>query len=79
MFISHKYKVIFVHIQRTGGNSIHKIFQEFDQDLLVNLNFEPAKKRTKHCFVSDIKVLIEDDIFSNYTKFCVVRNPYDRS
>ncbi|EDN69667.1 conserved hypothetical protein [Beggiatoa sp. PS] len=78
MFISHKYKVIFVHIQRTGGNSIHKVFQEFDRDLLVRIKLDPRKKRTRHCFTSDIKAVIDDHIFRNYTKFCVVRNPFDR-
>ncbi len=78
MFISHKYKVIFIHIQRTGGNSIHKAFREFDPNLLEIISIAPSKKLIRHCFISDIKMAIDDEIFKNYTKFCVVRNPYDR-
>ncbi|EDN71179.1 conserved hypothetical protein [Beggiatoa sp. PS] len=78
MFISHKYKVIFIHIQRTGGNSIHKAFREFDPNLLEIISIAPSKKLIRHSFISDIKMAIDSDIFKNYTKFCVVRNPYDR-
>jgi len=76
MFISHKYKVIFVHIQRTGGNSIQKIFEQFDPDLVAKVNIDA--NRLKHCFASDIKNAIADDIFQSYLKFSVIRNPYDR-
>ncbi|PCI30780.1 MAG: hypothetical protein COB67_01105, partial [SAR324 cluster bacterium] len=58
MFISHKYKVIFIHIQRTGGNSIHKIFQEHDPELQESIPVHSLKKRTKHCFASDTKEAI---------------------
>lgn len=78
MFISHKYKVIFVHIQRTGGTSILKAFEALDPDLVKILPFNPAQKRTKHCFASDIQALIDEEIFTTYTKFSVVRNPFDR-
>jgi hypothetical protein len=78
MFISHKYKVIFIHIQRTGGNSIHKAFREFDPNLLETISIAPSKRLIRHGSISDIKAAIDDEIFKNYTKFCVVRNPYDR-
>ncbi len=78
MFISHKYKVIFVHIQRTGGYSIQKTFQKYDPELIEIIPVEPLKKRVRHCFASDIAIIIDTDIFRDYTKFCVVRNPYDR-
>jgi hypothetical protein len=78
MFISHKYKVIFIHIQRTGGNSIHKAFREFDPNLLETISIAPSKNLIRHGFISDIKMAIDGEIFKNYTKFCVVRNPYDR-
>ena len=78
MFISHKYKMIFIHIQRTGGYSIQKIFQKYDPDLIEIIPVEPLKKRVRHCFASDIAVAIDGDVFRSYTKFCVVRNPFDR-
>ncbi|AUX43527.1 uncharacterized protein SOCE26_049760 [Sorangium cellulosum] len=78
MFISHKYKAIFVHIQRTGGNSIQKIFEEFDPDLIETVPVDPSKNRTKHCYISDIKAAVDEAVFERYVKFCVVRNPFDR-
>jgi hypothetical protein len=78
VFISHKYKAIFVHIQRTGGNSVQKVFADHDPDLIEAVPVDPAKKRTKHCFASDIRAAIEPATFAAYTKFAVVRNPYER-
>lgn len=78
MFISHKYKVIFVHIQKNGGTSIENLFEEFDPDLIKRIWIDPSKKTLRHSFASDIKAAIDDNIFRNYTKFCVVRNPFDR-
>jgi len=78
MFISHKYKVIFVHVQRTGGNSIHKLFQESDPDLVETLPVTPSLKGAKHCFLTDIRDAIDGDIFNGYLKFCVARHPVTR-
>lgn len=78
MFISHKYKAIFIHIQRTGGNSVQKLFEDTDPELIEAIAIDPARKRTKHCFVTDIKSTIDPAAFEAYTKFCVVRNPFDR-
>lgn len=78
MFVSHKYKVIFVHIQRTGGNSVQKVFESHDPTLQIKLPFPPALKRIKHPFITDIKAVLDAEIFQTYTKFCTVRNPFDR-
>jgi hypothetical protein len=78
MFISHRYRAIFVHIQRTGGNSVQKVFAEHDPDLIEAVPVDPANQRTKHCFASDIRAAIEPATFAGYTKFAVVRNPYER-
>ncbi len=78
MFVSHKYRAIFVHIQRTGGNSIQRIFEEHDPDLVQTIPIDPARNRTKHCYAADIEEALDPAIFRAYTKFCVVRNPFDR-
>jgi hypothetical protein len=78
LFISHRYKAIFVHIQRTGGNSIQKVFEEHDPGLIETITIDPSKNRTKHCYISDIRAAVDPHVFSTYTKFCVVRNPFDR-
>lgn len=78
VFISHKYRTIFVHIQRTGGNSVQKIFEETDPGLVETIAIDPAVQRTKHCHAADIAAAIDPMVFRAYTKFAVVRNPFDR-
>jgi hypothetical protein len=78
MLISHKYQVIFIHIQRTGGTSVSNVLIEADPDIVYELPLDSQKKRQKHCFISDIYPLLSSEIFSNYTKFSIVRNPYAR-
>lgn len=78
MLISHSYRVIFVHIQRTGGNSIRRVFNEMDSNAIQQLPIPTNKNRLKHCFLSDIQTALDSEIFSTYTKFAVVRNPFDR-
>lgn len=78
MLISHRYRVIFVHIQRTGGNSIRQLFNQTDNEALQELPVDQKKNRLKHCFISDIYQVFDRQLFASYTKFAVVRNPYDR-
>jgi hypothetical protein len=78
MFISHKYRVIFIHIQKTGGNSISNLFHELDSELIQELPLANTTKRLKHCFISDIQTILSPELFADYTKFSIVRNPYER-
>jgi len=78
MFISHRYQVIFIHIQRTGGYSIHDIFRQYDADLIESIPLDPNKQRVRHCYASDISDYLDPEVFKSYRKFCVVRHPYAR-
>lgn len=78
MVISHKYKTIFIHIQKTGGNSIESIFKKKDRKIISRIPIKKVLMRTKHCYISDINGVVDENILSEYTKFCVVRNPFDR-
>ena len=78
MFISHRYKAIFVHIQRTGGNSVQRIFQQHDPELVEAVPLDPALRRTKHCHYGDLETVLDPGILREYTTFSVVRNPFDR-
>ena len=65
MIINHKYKFIFIHIQKTAGSSIKNVLHDI--------------KGTKklHSSHSMINVLSLDE-YKDYFKFCFVRNPWDR-
>lgn len=78
VFITHKYRAIFVHLQRTGGNSIQKVFETHDPGLIETIAPHPSHKRTKHCYVSDIAAAVDPQLFRDYTKFAVVRDPLER-
>ena len=68
MFISHKYKCIFIHIPKTGGASIHSTLIE---------HLHPEHIQRGHTSFKDIDggapVTIDE-----YFTFCFVRNPWDR-
>lgn len=68
--ISHKYKCIFIHIQRTGGTSIERWLQGEDQ---WNL-----KHNYKHITTSYAKERAYPEYYDDYFKFTFVRNPYER-
>lgn len=68
--ISHKYKCIFIHIQRTGGSSI--------EQALVGQDWWKVKKETKHLLASQAKQ-IYSKYWTNYFKFSFVRHPYSRT
>jgi len=78
MFISHKYKTIFIHIQKTGGDSVENIFRKKNRRLITRISLPSEILRTKHCYISDMYNVVDKKILNSYTKFCVVRNPFDR-
>lgn len=67
----HKIKTVFVHIPKTAGTSI--------VDTLYDINgHDTSEYFDKHESVSDIMSYLNWIKFYDYTKFTVVRNPYDR-
>ena len=78
MFISHKFKTIFIHIQKTGGNSVEKLFNKYDKNIVRRVEIQKNIYRSKHCFALDVKNAVDDAIFKKYLKFAIVRNPFDR-
>lgn len=74
--ISHKFKFIFVHVPKTGGTSFYSnknfndgIFNNLlDVDDIVIYGHLPIKKIYKDY----------TNAYSDYFKFCFVRNPWDR-
>lgn len=60
--INHKYKLIFVHIPKTGGTSIDCFFNGSMQN---------------HSCLKDYEHHLPKEQFDEYFKFTVVRNPFD--
>lgn len=81
MPISHKHKIIFIHIPKTGGTSIENTMgignkkNIFDKNVLFgrDKNYE-----AQHLFSSEIKKIVGKPIYNSYFKFSFVRNPFSR-
>lgn len=87
--ISHKHKVIFVHIPKTAGQSVEQAFLddlglewEDRSPLLLRHNDDPSigPSALSHLYAEEYVRLghIGQAEFDSYYKFAVVRNPYDR-
>lgn len=87
--ISHAHKAIFVHIPKTAGQSVEQAFLDdlglsWDQrsPLVLRHNDDPANgpSALAHLYAEEYVRLghIDQAAFDGYTKFAVVRNPYDR-
>jgi len=59
-------KLIFVHIQKTGGNSV--------SDALGQSVVHPMK----HFTAAELRAFAGEDVWNSYFKFAFVRNPWDR-
>lgn len=87
--ISDKYECIFVHVPKTAGQSIEKIFLDLHHlswktraPLLLRYNDDPEKgpERLAHLKAAQYVQLgyATPEKFSSYFKFSFVRNPWDR-
>ena len=87
--ISHEHKVIFVHIPKTGGQSIEQMFLsdlglswEDRAPLLLRANSDPEKgpSRMAHLYADEYVRLgyVTQEQFDTYFKFAVVRDPHAR-
>jgi hypothetical protein len=68
VLVSDSRKLVFVHIQKTGGITVHKLLREHIPDLHTIL--------ARHAFAS--RAMEELDNWDEYFKFAFVRNPWDR-
>lgn len=64
--ISHPHKVIFVHIQKTGGESVTQSFGA------------PKNLPDKHRTAIELRESAGLEIWNSYFKFSIIRNPWER-
>lgn len=87
--ISHPRQTIFVHVPKTGGQSIEAVFARDlglgaagRERLLLRRNLDPAlgPRRLAHLFADEYVGCGHVDAltFARYTTFAVVRHPHDR-
>jgi hypothetical protein len=85
--LSERFKTIFVHIPKTGGQSIEHVFLEKHgltwetrAPLLLRANDDPAKgpSRLAHLYAREYVACgyVSAGDFRSFFKFAVVRNPY---
>ncbi len=88
--LSRDYRTIFVHIPKTGGQSVETVFLrvhgltwEKRAPLLLRPNADPLKgpRRLAHLYASEYCSLghVSRADFESFFKFAVVRNPWARS
>jgi len=87
--ISSEKKFVFVHIPKTGGNSLQKTLLEhgeyldfIDGFIKKVVNNDPVyfynHMSTKHCRARDIKYFMGNEAWESHFTFCTIRNPWDR-
>lgn len=68
--IDHEKRLLFIHIARTGGTSV--------ETALIQNDWWFIEPNTKHLSASQAHKYYGEEIWNSYTKFAVVRNPWDR-
>ena len=87
--ISFQKRFLFVHVPRTGGNSIQSILKDYSEDEIVALRGEqdgverfglrnPKYKLKKHSTLAEYRAALGEEQFRSLYKFTCVRNPWDR-
>jgi hypothetical protein len=79
MIISHRSKYVFCHIPKTGGTSIEEQFNIRDAIVISNEVRNPVLcLYIKHITLRQMRYLWGSDVYNNYYRFSVVRNPFER-
>ena len=86
--ISIQKNFLFVHVPKTGGNSIQSILKDYSEDKIIvrgnqdginSFAVENEKYKTrKHSTLSAYKAALEPQLYSRLFKFSIIRNPWDR-
>jgi hypothetical protein len=74
MIISHKYKIIYIRIPKTGSTSIEKFFKIIDPECIISNNNSPPYG---HYTSEIVKNMVTDEQWETYYKISIFRNPVD--
>ncbi len=74
MLLSHKYKFIFVHIQKTGGTSVATALRPYCEEQALAQVREAGL--TAHSGAEQIVEALGRNMWDEYTTFCFDRNPW---
>jgi hypothetical protein len=87
--ISIENKFLFVHVPKTGGNSIQNILRKYSEDRIVCAaphqdgieRFGVRNDRyniEKHSTLTHYKNVLGADVYNSLFRFAVIRNPWER-
>lgn len=87
--ISLEKNFLFIHIPKTGGNSIQTVLKDYSEDrLVITREYHDGIERfeirndayniKKHSTLLDYKSVLDPGIFRKLFKFAAIRNPWDR-
>jgi len=86
--ISLQKRFLFIHIPKTGGNSIQNVLRNYSEDKIVTIGkhqdgverFEVRNDHyaiSKHSTLPEYREVIDQETFRQLYKFATVRNPWD--
>lgn len=87
--ISIQKQFLFIHVPKTGGNSIQNILKDYSEDDIVTVKkhqdgierFEVRNSKyniIKHSTLSHYKSVLDAKVYRSLFKFATIRNPWDR-
>jgi len=88
--ISLQHNFLFLHIPKTGGNSVQQVLRDYAEDQIVcTAPFQDGVERFglkndrfnlhKHSPLRDYRRELGEPLFGRLFKFCCVRNPWERA
>lgn len=81
MLISDALGCVFVHVQKTGGESVERSLLEADPAAIVELPGVPAwddPLKRRHLFAADLREHLGAERWAESFSFAFVRNPWER-
>ena len=82
MIVIHEKELVFIHIPKNSGTEMTKQIQNTYEDAIVLRDCEREGVNVgidkMHLYFDVIDLFIPKNVLKAYTKFCIVRNPYNK-